>query len=147
MKAEADLRLAKITDLPEITRIRTSVHENHLSVEQLTARGITENSIAERMTSGELGAWVATINSEIVAFAMADKTTGNLFALFTDPQHEGLGCGSGLLSVCEDWLRSHRLASAHLETAKGSKAEGFYARRGWTVDRSDAHDVFMAKLL
>lgn len=147
MTAEVEVRFATVDDLPEITRIRTSVIENHLSVEQLAARGITEASIATRMTSGALGAWVATVNSEVSAFAMADRLTGNLFALFTDPEHEGLGCGSRLLTVCEAWLRSHHLVSAHLDTAIGSKAASFYSRRGWNEVRRDAHEIFMTKQL
>jgi GNAT superfamily N-acetyltransferase len=140
-------REARVEDLPEITRIRTSVRENHLSVEDLASRGITHETTSARMNSGELGSWVATLNGDIVAFAFADKTNGNLWALFTDPAHEGKGCGSALLSKCENWLKDQGLAVAVLDTAKNSKAAMFYAKRGWNEYRADEYEIFMRKQL
>lgn len=52
------IRRARIEDLPAITQVRTSVRKNHLSVEQMAARGITEATVAAAMVSGELVAWV-----------------------------------------------------------------------------------------
>ncbi len=141
------LRRATVADLPEITRIRTSVRENHLSVEDMAARGITHETTAARMLSGELGSWVATIGNQIAAFAFADKTNGNLWALFTHPAHEGKGCGTILLAACETWLKDQGVETAVLDTAKDSKAVAFYGARGWTIDGSDEHDVFMRKVL
>ena len=99
------------------------------------------------MRSGELGSWVATIDGEIVAFAFADKTNGNLWALFTNPAHEGKGCGTILLAACETWLKDQGVKTAVLDTAKDSKAVAFYSKRGWTKDGSDENDVFMRKTL
>jgi GNAT superfamily N-acetyltransferase len=147
MTAEVFLRAARIEDLPAIAIIRTSVRENHLSVEQLAERGITEESIAARMRSGNLGAWVTTIDAEITAFAMADKTTGNIFALFTHPDHEGKGCGSVLLTRCEGWLRQQGVKSMILDTAQKSKAVAFYAKRGWVEYDRDKHEISMSKKL
>jgi GNAT superfamily N-acetyltransferase len=141
------LRQSTIADLPEITRIRTSVRENHLSVEDLAARGITYETTAARMNSGELGSWVTTLNGQIAAFAFADKTNGNLWALFTDPEYEGKGCGSALLSTCERWLKDQGVQGAILDTAHDSKAVAFYAKRGWVEHARDEHDVFMKKTL
>jgi GNAT superfamily N-acetyltransferase len=141
------LRKARVEDLPEITRIRTSVRENHMSIEDLASRGITPETTAARMTSGELGSWVATLNDQIAAFAFADRTNGNLWALFTDPAHEGKGCGGALLSECETWLRDYGFDHAILDTAQHSKAVMFYAKRGWVEYRRDEHDVFMRKRL
>ncbi len=41
------IRAGRIADLPEITRIRTAVTENHLSVDQMAERGITHDQIAD----------------------------------------------------------------------------------------------------
>jgi GNAT superfamily N-acetyltransferase len=141
------LRQATVADLPEITRIRTSVRENHLSIEQLAERGITHESTAARMNSGELGSWVATLNGQIAAFAFADKTNGNLWALFTDPEYEGKGCGSALLDSCEKWLNDQGVEFAILDTAHDSKAAVFYAKRGWVEYKRDEDEVFMRKIL
>ena len=65
------IREGAIADLPEITRIRTSVAENHLSVEQMAEIGITHDSIAAEMAAGDLGCWVAVDGAAITGFAMA----------------------------------------------------------------------------
>jgi GNAT superfamily N-acetyltransferase len=147
MTAKPVLREARIKDLPNITIIRTAVRENHLSVEQLAERGITEATIAARIQSGDLGAWVTTIESEITAFAMADKTNGNLFALFTHPDHEGKGCGDLLLNRCEEWLKQKGLERANLDSDHTSKAVAFYAKRGWIEYDRDEYEVYMSKRL
>ncbi len=139
------LRPAIEADLPGITRVRTSVHENHLSVAQLAERGVTEETIAERMRSGDLGSWVVMVKDEVAAFAMADKTTGNLFALFTHPDYEGQGFGTELLLTCETWLTSHGVPEATLDTAQNSRAMAFYAKRGWVICGGDEHEVLMRK--
>jgi GNAT superfamily N-acetyltransferase len=147
MMAKVVLREARIEDLPAITIIRTSVRENHLSVEQLAERGITEETIAARMRSSKLGAWVTTIDTEITAFAMTDKTTGNLFALFTHPDHEGKGCGDMLLKRSEEWLKQQGVKRMILDTAQKSKAVAFYTRRGWVEYDQDEYEVWMEKTL
>lgn len=144
------IRLASAADLPAITRVRTAVRENHLSVEAMAARGITHETISADMALGHLGAWVAEDGGEIVAFAMANYTSAKLWALFTDPQNEGRGYGSALLRAAEEWLRGKGCAVAELDTARGSRAEGFYRRRGWS-DAShpdgDPDDVYLQKAL
>lgn len=139
------LRPATEADLPGITHVRTSVRENHLSVEQLAERGITQETVAARMRSGDLGNWVVAVNDEVVAFAMADKTTGNLFALFILPDHEGQGYGSTLLSTCETWLQSHGVHEAILDTDRKGKAVTFYTKRGWVEYGGDEEEVLMRK--
>jgi GNAT superfamily N-acetyltransferase len=141
------LREGRVEDLSEITRIRTTVRENHLSVEDLAARGIAHETTAARMRAGEFGSWVATLDGQIAAFAFADKTNGNLWALFTDPNHEGKGCGAALLSTCENWLKEQGLTTAILDTANDSKAAAFYAKRGWVEHRREKDEVFMRKQL
>lgn len=141
------IRAATAADLTAITVIRTSVRENHLSVEQLAERGVTEQSIAVDMQVGHLGAWVFEVAEEVIAFAMADKRTGNIFALFTHPDHEGKGAGSVLLDACENWLAEQGCAMSILDTDRKSRAASFYARRGWDEYGGDAHSIFMQKKL
>ncbi len=125
------IREGAIADLPEITRIRTSVAENHLSVEQMAEIGITHDSIAAEMAAGDLGCWVAVDGAAITGFAMADRRDGTIFALFMDAAHEGKGHGSALLGACEDWLRNKGHAEACLTTGRDTRAFAFYLRRGW----------------
>lgn len=112
------IRKGPITDLPAITRIRTSVTENHLSVEQMAQIGITHDTLGGMMQSGALGCWVA-------------EDDGEIFALFLDREHEGKGYGSALLNACETWLRQNGVAVASLATDPATRAFSFYQRRGW----------------
>jgi GNAT superfamily N-acetyltransferase len=125
------IRQGTSADLSQITHVRTHVIENHMSIEEMAARGITHQSIRLDMLSGVLGCWVAEAESRIVAFSMADKRDGNVFALFTLPQYEGRGFGSQLLRNCEVWLKEQGWVEAKLDTDETSKAKQFYLKRGW----------------
>src|SRR6187551_3648466 len=91
------IRPMRLDDMAAVTLVRTSVRENHLSVEDMAARGITLDRVIAELMSGKLGGWVAEEDGEIVAFSMADNSDGQLFALFTKPGHERKGYGEALL--------------------------------------------------
>jgi hypothetical protein len=77
-------REATGADVPGISRVRTSVVENALTVEQLEERGITNASVAASFLTDSKG-WVALQEEEIVAFSIADRATQSIFALFVLP--------------------------------------------------------------
>jgi GNAT superfamily N-acetyltransferase len=145
------IRPGQIADLPAITRIRTSVTENHLSVEQMAEIGITHDSVAADMTEGNLACWVALEDGEVVGFSLADRRDASVFGLFMDAAHERKGHGSGLLAACEDWLKQQGHAEARLTTGRDTRALGFYLRRGWQetdeVAGHFAEDAVLAKQL
>lgn len=141
------IRPARKDDMADITRIRTSVRENHLSVEEMAGRGITPEIILSAIDAGTLAAWVMESGNEIVAFVMADLLTGRVFALFTDPSHQGKGHGSALLSVAEHFLLERGQTTAILDTGEGTGAEGFYLRRGYEITQVEDGDVHMRKSL
>jgi GNAT superfamily N-acetyltransferase len=97
------IREARGSDLPGISRVRTSVAENLLTREQLDERGITEASIAASFLADSKG-WVALSADEVVAFSIADRASRSIFALFVMPQFERRGLGSRLLDLALDWL-------------------------------------------
>lgn len=81
---------------------------------------------------------------------MADRRTGNLFALFTLPGFEGRGFGSALIDRCEADLRSCGFSHAHLDTTPNIVAHRFYLRRGWREYKKPGGnplDVYMLKSL
>jgi GNAT superfamily N-acetyltransferase len=123
-------REATGADMPGITRVRTSVVENALTIEQLEERGITEASVAASFLADSKG-WVAVQAEEIVAFSIADRATWSIFALFVLPGYEGRGIGSRLLDLALDWLWSDGAERVWLTTGAGTKAVRFYERRGW----------------
>jgi GNAT superfamily N-acetyltransferase len=145
------IRPGHIDDLPEIARIRTSVTENHLSMEQMAELGITAQSIAADMTAGHLACWVAMEGGKIAGFSLADGRDACVFGLFMDAAHERMGHGSALLAACEDWLRQQGHSSARLTTGRGTKALAFYLRRGWVesddVDEHFPEDAVLVKAL
>jgi len=125
------IRAGQPGDLPRIMAIRTGVAENHLSVEQMAAIGITEASITQEMAAGDLACFVAEEAGVVTGFAMADRRDASLFALFMDGAHEGKGHGSALLAACEGWLKAQGHAEASLATGRDTRAFAFYLRRGW----------------
>jgi GNAT superfamily N-acetyltransferase len=144
------IRNARPEDLPAITQVRISVTENHLSVEQMAERGITPQSVIAEIAAGDLGAWVCEEKREVVAFAMADRRDASIFALFTKPGCEGRGYGSQLLAEAEAWLATRGHREFWLSTARGTRAEAFYARKGWmpASDNAETPDdiIFRKKI-
>jgi GNAT superfamily N-acetyltransferase len=124
------VREATGADMPGISRVRTSVTENLLTREQLDARGITEASVAASFLKDSKG-WVALSGDEIVAFAIADRASRSIFALFVLPGWERRGLGSHLLDLALDWLWRNGADRVWLTTGPDTAAAGFYERRGW----------------
>jgi GNAT superfamily N-acetyltransferase len=124
-------REATAADLPGITRVRTSVVENLLTVAQLDVRGITEAGVAASFLIDSKG-WVAVQGEEIVAFSIADRAAQSIFALFVLPAYEGRGIGSVLLDRALRWLWDNGAERVWLTTGAGTKAARFYEKRGWT---------------
>lgn len=125
------IRKAGAGDVAAIFAIRTSVRQNHLSHEEMAARGITPTLVAELLETTGPG-WIAEINGEPAGFAMADLVEACVFALFVAPGFEGRGVGRLLLAEAERALFA-RHERIWLETGTGEhiRANGFYRRMGW----------------
>ncbi len=130
------VREARETDTGEIFAIRTSMAENHLSIEQLAEMGITQEAIAAMIAQGPC-LWVAEIDRVPVGFSMVRDETGCVFGLFVRADHEGLGVGRLLLERAEHHLFA-KFDEIWLETEIGSRAFTFYERAGWIpVEKRD----------
>lgn len=125
-------REATASDMPGISIVRQSVIENPLSIEQLAARGITNESVAAAFLK-DLKGWVAESDGRIVGFSMADRETRSLWALFIMPTHEARGIGGRLYDLAIAWLRENGAHDLSLTTSAGTKAAAFYERRGWVL--------------
>jgi ribosomal protein S18 acetylase RimI-like enzyme len=126
-----NIRRASSDDVSGIFRVRTSVRENHLSEEELSDLGITRDSVAGLLRSGEARAWCAEVDGAIVGFSMARQPERDIFALFVLPQFEGRGIGSLLLDAAVDWLRTSDPKPIRLNTERTTRAFRFYTNRGW----------------
>ena len=130
-------REAMAADMPAISIVRHSVIENASSIEQLAARGITNEIVAAAFLK-DLKGWVAIDRGEIVGFSMADRDSRSLYALFVRPEFEGRGIGGGLYDLALQWLWDNGAERLWLTTSPGTKAAAFYERRGWIATDVDA---------
>lgn len=120
------LRQARREDIGGIHRVRLSVREN-----RLVSTVITE---ADTLRAIEIlgRGWVIEDQGEIVAFAIGNARTGNIWALFVHPDHERHGYGRRLHDTMLDWLWSQGLQRLWLSTDPGTRAQRFYESAGWT---------------
>ena len=119
------LRRAVASDVAGIQRVRRSVQEN-----RLVSMVITDEHVRERLETPGRG-WVIELRGEIVAFAIGDSETGNVWALFVDPEHESRGYGRLLHDTLVQWLASTGLNRLWLTTEPGTRAQRFYEAAGW----------------
>jgi GNAT superfamily N-acetyltransferase len=121
------LRLATHDDIDAMHRIRMSVTEN-----QLTSTDISEADYIAEMESNGRG-WVIDAQDHVVAFGVANGSTGNIWALFVHPAHERHGYGRRLLDTMVAWLWDQGLTRIWLTTGANTRAERFYRAAGWEV--------------
>ncbi len=120
------IRQARRGDIPAMHSIRMGVREN-----RLVSAIVTEASYVPQMEDVGRG-WVAEVDGTIAGFAVGNGRTGNIWALFVDPAHEGRGIGRRLHDVMVAWLWTQALDRLWLTTAPGTRAERFYEAAGWT---------------
>lgn len=127
------IRLANPADVPAMFRVRMSVNENKMTLDELKAIGVTPESLPE-MLIGQGRGWVAELDGEVTAFAMADAEQATIFALFVEPEVEGRGIGRRLMNAAEKWLAEMGCREVWLETDSNTavRANGFYRYTGWT---------------
>ncbi|MDQ3143978.1 MAG: GNAT family N-acetyltransferase [Pseudomonadota bacterium] len=130
------LRLATAADVPPMHAIRLAVRENRLS----DANTIGEHSYLPYVEQG--AAWVATTQGRIAGFAALDLRQATVWALFVDPDCEGLGVGRALHERLIAAAASKGLTRLQLTTSPGTRAEHFYRRSGWMpVEIAEAGEI------
>lgn len=132
------LRQALRGDVPAIQRIRRAVHEN-----RLTTSVVTDDDVIEAIERTGRG-WVVEHDGRVVGFAIGHAGTGNIWALFVEPGHEGRGHGRRLHDAMVAWLWAQGLPRLWLTTGPGTRAARFYATAGWQLagTRSDDELLF-----
>jgi GNAT superfamily N-acetyltransferase len=119
------LRQAVFSDVSDIQRIRHSVREN-----RLVSTSISDEQVREAIENTGRG-WVIEFEGEIVAFAIGNAESGNIWALFVHPKHERRGYGRALHDTMVEWLFSRGLERLWLTTEPGTRAQRFYEAAGW----------------
>jgi GNAT superfamily N-acetyltransferase len=125
----ARLRQAVAGDIPAIQRIRHSVRENRLRPSVI----ISDEQVREVLENAGRGWVVEVAEGQVVGFSIGNAETGNIWALFVDPDHERRGYGRQLLDTLVAWLWSQGLERLWLTTGRGTRAQGFYESAGWQL--------------
>ena len=120
-------------DMPALFYVRARTRENAYTLEQLHHLDITPESVAQKLASSFKG-WLCAVADQVVAFCMANRSTGELWVIAVLPQYEGRGIGGQLMSLAEQWLWQSGCTRAWLTTDVDTtlRAYGFYRHRGWT---------------
>ncbi len=114
-------------DIPQMQVLRHAVKENILSDPGL----VTDNDCLEYITVRGKG-WVSESNGRLTGFAIVDLQDHNIWALFVHPDFENQGIGRRLHHLMLDWYFKQTTRPVWLGTAPNTRAEGFYAKMGWT---------------
>ena len=134
----SSLRQATRFDVDAIQRVRASVREN-----RLTSTTISDADVLHAIERTGRG-WVVEVEGNVVAFAVGNAHTGNIWALFVDPAHERRGYGRRLHEAMVAWLWSLNHDRLWLTTEPGTRAEAFYAAAGWQLaGRTDGGELLL----
>lgn len=124
-KHDFTIRVATWADIPGMHVVRRAVREN-----RLTSNVITEAHYVPAI--GETGrGWVAERDGTVLGFAIGNRQTGDIWALFVDPDQEGQGIGRQLHDTMVAWLFTQGLPTLSLGTDPGTRAQSFYEKAGW----------------
>jgi GNAT superfamily N-acetyltransferase len=120
-----ELRQALPNDIPGIWHVRYAVTEN-----TLTPGRISDEELRLAMVDTGRG-WVIEVDGNIAAFAIGNGETGNVWALFVQPQFQGLGFGTALHETMIQWFGTQAIDRLWLSTGVNTRAREFYERNGW----------------
>jgi len=144
------VRFREITaeDVPALFYVRTRTRENAYTIEQLQDLGITRASVAAKIAASFKG-WLCVDADQVVAFSMADRSTGELWVVAVLPEYERRGIGNALMNRAEEWLSAEGWTRAWLTTDVDPtlRAYGFYRRRGWSDWKIENGMRWMEKVL
>jgi len=127
------LRAAVRDDIPQIQRVRHAVREN-----RLTSGVITDDEVREHLEVLGRG-WVVELDGTVRAFAIANRRTANVWALFVEPGHERCGLGRRLHDAMMAWFWAEGVPRVWLSTGACTRAEAFYRAAGWRQAGLTAH--------
>ena len=89
------IRPIAISDISKTFRVCTATDENRLTSAQLTALGITESSVSEKLLGSYKG-WLCEEQGSVVGFAMGDRSSGEMWVIAVLPTHIRRGIGGRL---------------------------------------------------
>jgi GNAT superfamily N-acetyltransferase len=129
MTSGSAIRIATVTDIPQIQVVRNSVKENMLPDPAL----VSDEDCVNFLTVRGKG-WVYEENEKILGFAIVDMQDHNIWALFVHPDFEKKGIGSALHDMMLNWYFSQTDTTVWLGTDPATRAFRFYEAKGWIPD-------------
>ena len=134
------LRSASRDDLPRIHQVRHGTAGNRLTDPSL----VSEEEVAWYMDEAVF--LVAEDEQGVQGFVCANPLTGYVWALFVIDAAHGRGIGTALLAAALERMREAGHRQAFLNTGAGTRAEGFYAARGWRAMGRDLRGEVVYRL-
>ena len=133
---------AEPQDAAACITLRGQTRQNAVAAERLAEFGITAESWAELMRSGNLPGHTCHRDGRLAGYCFGDLETGEIIVLALLPEAEGLGAGKKLLSLVMQDLHAHGHQRLFLGCSSdpASRSYGFYRHLGWTsTGETDAH--------
>jgi GNAT superfamily N-acetyltransferase len=94
-----------VSDVPQLFRVRAATDENRLTLDQLAALGINQNSVREKLLGSYQG-WLCQEQGLVIGFAIGGKSSGETWVIAVLPSHISRGIRGALLEKVETWLFS-----------------------------------------
>lgn len=133
--ASITFHAADADDAAAFIELRGKTRQNAVSQERLAEVGITADSWAEMMRSGNLPGHACHRDGQLAGYCFGDRDTGEIVVLALLPEFEGLGIGKTLLARVMAELRAQGHARLFLGCSSdpASRSYGFYRYLGWTA--------------
>ena len=142
------IRRIEVSDIPATFRVRVATDENRLTLDQLAAFGINQNSVREKL-QGSYQGWLCEEQGSVVGFAIGDRSSGEMWVIAVLPSHVCCGIGGALLEKVEAWLFSEGCPELWLTTDVDTRlrAYSFYKKHGWCDWKIENGLRYMRKVL
>jgi len=131
--SKLEFRDTHVSDIESLFEVRARTRQNPLSRQELSQLGITPQSTAAALNSGDTISVVCVDHRRVVGFCTGDVQTGEILVLAVLPAYEGRGIGKRLLNQVVERVLSGGASRVWLAAAADPlvRAHGFYRALGW----------------
>jgi ribosomal protein S18 acetylase RimI-like enzyme len=126
-------RIAEPEDAAQCITLRGLTRQNAISVERLSAMGITVESCAADIRAGAVPGYVCLSNEKIIGYCFGVRRSGEILVLALLPEFENQGIGKALLGLVVRELQDFGFSRLFLGCSPDSttRSYGFYRHLGW----------------
>jgi GNAT superfamily N-acetyltransferase len=113
--------------------LRGQTRSNPITVDALRAFGITAESWAQDIRTGQTEGFVAVSGAQVIGYSFGSSHTGEVLVLAVRRDYEGQGVGQRLLSLLVELLKSRGHTRLFLGCSPDPtvRSHGFYRHLGW----------------